>query len=99
PRSARREQPRRGASRFPAGRCSAEFFPGFSRVSLMAAHASVTGTELLPPYLREHVSAATRYFVLPEPLLLECGRLLERVTVAYRTWGDPRNAANNAILI
>ena len=65
----------------------------------MAAHASVSGTELLPPYLREHVSAATRYFVLPEPLLLESGHLLEWVTVAYRTWGDPRNAANNAILI
>ena len=65
----------------------------------MIGNTSETGRELLPHYLRQHVSAATRYFVLPQPLLLECGRTLDTVTVAYRTWGDPRNAANNAILI
>jgi homoserine O-acetyltransferase/O-succinyltransferase len=65
----------------------------------MGRAASPEGRELLPQYLREHVSPATRYFVLPQPLLLECGRTLNTVTVAYQTWGNPGNAATNAILI
>ena len=65
----------------------------------MRRAASIGGKEVLPQYLRQHVSPATRYFELPQPLLLECGRTLDTVTVAYRTWGDPENAATNAILI
>jgi homoserine O-acetyltransferase/O-succinyltransferase len=65
----------------------------------MVGSSSTTGRDLLPEYLRQYVSPATRYFVLPQPMLLECGGKLDTVTVAYRTWGDPRNAANNAILI
>lgn len=53
----------------------------------------------LPPYLAQHISAATRFFRLPEPLLLESGAVLDAVTVAYRTWGNPDNAAQNAILV
>jgi homoserine O-acetyltransferase len=30
---------------------------------------------------------------------LECGETLDEVVVAYRTWGDPRNARDNAILV
>lgn len=41
----------------------------------------------------------TRYFELPRPLHLDCGQTLDSVTVAYRTWGDPANAATSAILI
>jgi len=65
----------------------------------MRRAASIGGKEVLPQYLRQHVSPATRYFELPQPLLLECGTTLDTVTVAYRTWGDPENAATNAILI
>lgn len=65
----------------------------------MLKAASTDGRELLPEHLRQYVSPATRYFALPQPLSLECGQTLEPVIVAYRTWGDPRNAATNAILI
>jgi homoserine O-acetyltransferase len=53
----------------------------------------------LPPRLARHVSADTRYFRVPGRLVLESGETLDEVTVAYRTWGDPANAAQNAILI
>jgi homoserine O-acetyltransferase len=65
----------------------------------MASSTAVSGCEALPAYLRQHVSGATQYFRLPEPLHLECGRTLDSVTVAYRTWGNPANAARNAVLI
>jgi homoserine O-acetyltransferase len=60
---------------------------------------SGSGREALPEYLRQHISPATRFFRLPEPLLLESGLTLDGVTIAYRTWGDSANAAQNAVLI
>jgi homoserine O-acetyltransferase len=65
----------------------------------MALPDSATGREALPQYLRPHISPATRFFCLPGPLLLESGVTLDGVTIAYRTWGDPANAAQNAVLI
>ncbi|HWM27016.1 MAG TPA: homoserine O-acetyltransferase [Woeseiaceae bacterium] len=65
----------------------------------MAQPLPASGREPLPPYLGRHISPATQYFELPGTLRLESGRTLEGVTVAYRTWGDPSNAARNAILI
>ncbi|ANO51435.1 homoserine O-acetyltransferase MetX [Woeseia oceani] len=47
----------------------------------------------------QHVSALTRYYRLPGPLHLECGETLPEVEVAYRTWGDPANAAASTVLI
>lgn len=55
--------------------------------------------EELPERLRRHVSAETRFLRLEEPLPLESGEVLEGVTIAWRSWGDPANAADNAILI
>jgi homoserine O-acetyltransferase len=53
----------------------------------------------LPAYLAQHVSSETRYLALSESFALESGAVLENVVVAYRTWGHPRNAADNAILV
>ena len=53
----------------------------------------------LPAYLAQHVSSDTRYLTLPEAFTLEGGEVLDHVVIAYRTWGDRRNAADNAILI
>jgi homoserine O-acetyltransferase len=58
-----------------------------------------TAREVLPQYLAQHVSPETRFLRLPAPLMLESGATLHNVVVAYRTWGDPANAAQNAILI
>jgi homoserine O-acetyltransferase/O-succinyltransferase len=55
--------------------------------------------EELPERLRRHVSPETRFLRLEEPLQLEAGGELERVTVAWRSWGDPANAVHNAVLI
>lgn len=53
----------------------------------------------LPAYLSRHISPETQYFRVPGSFRLESGKVLDEVTVAYRTWGDPANAARNAILI
>lgn len=53
----------------------------------------------LPADLRRHVSLETRFFRVPGRVRLESGEYLDEVTVAYRTWGDPANAARNAVLI
>jgi homoserine O-acetyltransferase len=55
--------------------------------------------QALPAYLGRHISPATQYLKLQQPLLLESGARLDDVTIAFRTWGDPANAARNAILI
>jgi homoserine O-acetyltransferase len=65
----------------------------------MNFHDSATAREALPRYLKEHISPATRFFRLPGPLLLESGLMLDAVIIAYRTWGNPANAAENAVLI
>ena len=53
----------------------------------------------LPRFLRRHLSRDTRFFDVPAALTLESGQCLEGVRIAYRTWGDARNAADNAVLI
>lgn len=65
----------------------------------MALRDIPTCGEALPQYLAQHISPATRFLRLPGPLSLESGATLEGATIAYRTWGDPANAAQNAILI
>jgi homoserine O-acetyltransferase len=65
----------------------------------MALSSAATSREALPPYLSRHISPATQYFELPGTFRLESGRTLDRVTVAYRTWGRALNAERNAILI
>jgi len=65
----------------------------------MAPRDTATGGEALPRYLAQHISPATRFLRLPGALSLESGATLDGVTIAYRTWGDPANAARNAILI
>lgn len=42
---------------------------------------------------------APRLFVLEDPLELECGAVLEGVTVAYRSWGRLSLAGDNAVVI
>jgi homoserine O-acetyltransferase/O-succinyltransferase len=53
----------------------------------------------LPPHLSQHVAPETQFFRLRQPLRLEYGAGLDEVTIAFRTWGNPANAARNAILI
>jgi homoserine O-acetyltransferase len=39
------------------------------------------------------LSAETRRFQFEEPFELECGSVLPRTEVSYRTWGKPRSEA------
>jgi homoserine O-acetyltransferase len=40
-----------------------------------------------------------KFFTLPRPLALEGGGVLPEVTVAFQTWGELNEAADNAVLI
>lgn len=42
---------------------------------------------------------APRVLVLEDPLELECGAILDRINVAYRTWGRLSAAGDNAVVI
>lgn len=53
----------------------------------------------LPDHIQSQISKDTRYLRVTGAFELESGEVLRDVEVAYRTWGDPRNAATNAILI
>lgn len=53
----------------------------------------------LPDFLVRHLSPRTRFLELSEALVLESGERLDGVRIAYRTWGDPANAADNAVMI
>ena len=53
----------------------------------------------LPNYLADLISPDVRYFEVPGRFNLESGEALEKVVVAYQTWGDIANAAKNTILI
>ena len=53
----------------------------------------------LPDYLQQQIAPQTRYLVVPGPFALENGAQLEELQIAYRTWGQRENAADNAILI
>lgn len=53
----------------------------------------------LPDYLQAQIAADTQYLRVPGDFVLESGEVLKDVDIAYRTWGDPANAAERAILI
>lgn len=56
-----------------------------------------TATE--PECFLRHISAETQYFRVQGAFRLESGATLESPVVAYRTWGDPANAAERTVLI
>ncbi|WP_407423368.1 homoserine O-acetyltransferase [Methanobrevibacter sp.] len=41
----------------------------------------------------------TKFFNIDEPFILESGKSLEKITVAYETYGELNNEKNNAILV
>ena len=53
----------------------------------------------LPDYLQRHIADDTRFLRVPGEFVLESGEVLRDVDIAYRTWGDPANAAEHAVLI
>lgn len=53
----------------------------------------------LPSHLNAHISAQTLFLRVPGEFALENGACLQDVEIAYQTWGDPANAADNAILV
>jgi len=53
----------------------------------------------LPDHLKAQIAAETRFLHVPGDFVLESGEVLCDVDIAYRTWGDPANAAEHAILI
>ncbi|MBT8102217.1 MAG: homoserine O-acetyltransferase [Gammaproteobacteria bacterium] len=53
----------------------------------------------LPNYLQAQIAAETEFLTVPGDFALENGERLQDVEIAYRTWGDPANAADNGILI
>ena len=53
----------------------------------------------LPAHLSAHVSAETRYLHMERAFELESGQRLDEAVIAYRTWGDIANAADNTILV
>lgn len=53
----------------------------------------------LPSYLRAHIAADTEFLTIAGDFVLENGERLRDVEIAYRTWGDPANGADSAILI
>ena len=53
----------------------------------------------LPAYLRAQIAPETQFLSVPGEFRLDSGESLREVEIAYRTWGDPANAADHAILI
>jgi len=53
----------------------------------------------LPDYLRAQIAPGTETLCLPGDFPLESGEILQDVEIAYRTWGDRRNAEDHTILI
>ncbi len=53
----------------------------------------------LPAHLQAQIAVDTLLMTIPGDFVLENGDCLRDVEIAYRTWGDPANAADNAILI
>jgi len=53
----------------------------------------------LPEYLKCQIAAETEFLTVPGDFVLENGERLQDIEIAYRTWGDPANAEQNAILI
>ncbi len=68
--------------------------------TLSAATAHIaTAKRQAPEYLLQHVSPDTHYFEVPGRVCLESGSCLDEVVIAYRTWGNPRNANKSAVLV
>jgi homoserine O-acetyltransferase len=53
----------------------------------------------LPEHLQEQIATETRSLLVRGEFALESGEVLRDVEIAYRTWGDPVNAKDHAILI
>lgn len=53
----------------------------------------------LPAYLQAQIAPETKFLKVPGDFVLENGERLQDIEIAYRTWGDPANAAENAILV
>lgn len=53
----------------------------------------------LPPHLQAQIAPETQFLRVPGDFVLENGDVLQDVDIAFRTWGDPANAADHAILI
>ncbi len=53
----------------------------------------------LPGHLRAQIAGETQFLRVPGDFVLENGEVLRDVEIAYRTWGDPANAAERTILI
>lgn len=53
----------------------------------------------LPERIQRTLSKSTKFFSVPGPFRLESGEQLQDVQVAYQTWGNPKNAPDNTILI
>ena len=53
----------------------------------------------LPARIQKQLAANTKTIAVAEPVQLENGQQLRDVKIAYQTWGDFQNAANNTILI
>ena len=41
----------------------------------------------------------TRYIDLPDPILLDCDRLLHSIRIAYETYGELSTKRDNAIMV
>ncbi len=53
----------------------------------------------LPEHLRNQISDQTRYLTVAGEFAIESGASVRDVVIAYRTWGDVANAADNTIPI
>ena len=53
----------------------------------------------LPEHLQVQIAAETQFYRVPGDFALENGEVLREVEIAYRTWGDPANARDHAILV
>ena len=53
----------------------------------------------LPEYLKKQIAPDTQFLRVPGAFALESGEVLQDVEIAYRTWGDPANRKDRAILI
>ncbi len=60
--------------------------------------ARPTTLALMPDAARPSVDSLQK-LVLPEPLKLDCGQVLEHVEVAYETWGTLNADKSNAVLV
>jgi homoserine O-acetyltransferase len=72
--------------------------PGHLNWSLSQPQVDVDSMSL-PEYLKRQIAEKTQFLRVPGEFVLESGEVLPEVEIAYRTWGDPANAAEHAVLI